>query len=133
MVKALIDGEEVEFDGENKLNYDDGWEIELETGEEYLLFKDSELAGDAARIYWEDMAQDNPEEFTYIVGKENLVAWCLGQSAGPGSMTVKSLEEWFDLVASVPEEHWAGYDSIEREFKCDHPDFEEYTVAYRTN
>lgn len=133
MIKALINDEEVEFDGEKKLNYGEGWGIELENGEEYFLFKDSELAGDAARIYWEDMAQDDPEEFTCIVGKESLIAWCLGQSAGPGMVGVNSLEDWFNLVASVPEEHWASYDSLEREFKCDHPDFEKYTVAYRTN
>jgi hypothetical protein len=28
---------------------------------------------------------------------------------------VSSLDEWFDLVASVPQEHWASYDGEEVE------------------
>lgn len=132
MIKALINSGKVEFDDRDFYN-GEGRYIELENGEEYILFKDSEFAGDAARMYWEDMAQDDPEEFVCVVGKENLIAWCLGQYAGPGQTTVNSLEEWFALIASVPEEYWASYDGEERKFKCDHPDFVEYTVAYRTN
>lgn len=132
MIKALIDREKVEFNDRDFYD-EEGRYIELENGEGYILFKDSESAGDVARMYWKDMVQDDPEEFKSMVGAEILLAWCLGQRAGPGSTAVSSLEEWFDLVASIPEEHFATYDNTEREFKCDHPDFVEYTVAYRTN
>jgi hypothetical protein len=50
-----------------------------------------------------------------MVGESTLVAWALGQSAGPGSTHVNSLEEWLDLWLDTAEEHFASYDSEERE------------------
>lgn len=104
----------------------------------YIFAEDSESAGEAARKYWEDMAGDDPEEFTYIVGEKTLVQWGLGRYAGPGSTQVKSLEEWLDLWLSTPEEQWAGYDGAERDVEfvsealCDELGFRP-GVAYRDN
>ncbi len=61
------------------------------------------------------MAQDDPANFTCMVGEQNLIAWGLGQSAGPGSTAVNSLNEWLDLWLDTPSEHWAGYDGHEYE------------------
>jgi hypothetical protein len=82
-------------------------------GEEYYVAETHEKAGEAARQYWKEMAENDPKEFIVIVGEENLVAWGLGQLAGPGSTAVQSLEEWLDLYLDAPEEEFASYDGIE--------------------
>ena len=82
---------------------------------EWYVFQDSESAGEAARGYWEEMARTDPDEFTYIVGQRNLVAWALGMWAGPGSKQVTSLKDWLDLWLGTPEEQWASYDGEEVE------------------
>jgi len=87
--------------------------IETETGEEFYLARDFNEAGEAARKYWEDLAQDDPKELTCLVGEKVLVNWGLGMSDGPGSTAVNSLEEWLDLWLDTPEEQWAGYDGRE--------------------
>ncbi len=93
---------------------DFGWSmIELEDGTDWYIFQDSEDAGEEARKYWEDLARDDPKEFTCIVGEENLINWGLGISSGPGSTAVKSLEDWLDLWLDTPEEQWASYDGCE--------------------
>jgi len=84
-------------------------------GQEWYIFDDAESAGLRAREYWEDMVQQDPKEFTCLVGEETLVAWALGQSAGPGYSKVHSLEEWLDLWLDTPEEQWASYDGNEVE------------------
>ena len=124
------------FDPEDVTNL--GWSnglqmITTKDNEEYYIFRDREQAGEAAREYWEDLAQDDPREFACLVGEETLISWGLGNYAGPGSTHVKSLTDWLDLWLDTPEEQFASYDSQEREFKCKHPDWEDYTVAYRHN
>ncbi|MHA2219654.1 MAG: hypothetical protein ACXACY_27415 [Candidatus Hodarchaeales archaeon] len=105
---------------------------------EFYVAENVEEAGKANREYWEDMAHNDPAEFTCIVGEETLIKWALGQSAGPGHIHVHSLDEWLDLVADYPEEQWASYDGTERDVdKCsediiDRLDFTP-TVAYRHN
>lgn len=112
-------------------------EIETDDGKEFILAESSEIAGEKAREYWEEMANDDPEEFTYMVGEKTLVAWGLGQYAGPGSTQVKSLEEWLDLWLDTPEEQWASYDGAERDVERCGKLREELgftpTVAYRHN
>ena len=104
----------------------------LADGEEYYIARDSTHAGEAAKQYWKDLAEDDAREFICIIGAENLLRWALGQWAGPGEIHVRSLEEWFDLTAKYPEELWAGYDGRERE--CSFAlQGEEYTVCYRWN
>lgn len=90
-------------------------EIETEEGESFILAEDSEEAGKKAREYWENLAQDDPKEFTCMVGEETLVQWGLELPAGPGYNKVRSLQDWLDLWLNTPEEQWAGYDSEERE------------------
>ena len=91
--------------------------VETDNGDFYLA-KDSEHAGEQARKYWEDMAQNDPKEFTCIVGEETLVSWALGQWAGPGSDGATSLDGWLDLCADYPEEHFASCDGAEQEVQA---------------
>ena len=130
-----IDGEK--FEVEDVQNYGGLPLLEVE-GMEFYVAESAEAAGQEARDYWEAMAQDDPKEFTCIVGESCLVAWALGQYAGPGSTVVKSLEEWLDLWLDTPEEHFASYDSA----ACDIDEVSEDivdelgftpTVAYRHN
>ncbi|HHL35198.1 MAG TPA: hypothetical protein ENJ30_12615 [Desulfobulbaceae bacterium] len=79
-------------------------------GYEYVVFRTREEAGEAAEEYWRNMAKNDKGEFKCLVGEENLLAWALGESAGPGSKKVNSLEEWFNLWENHPEEQWASYD-----------------------
>jgi hypothetical protein len=84
-------------------------------GNEYIIFESVEEAGQAARAYWESMAEDDPQEFTAMVGEFTLVSWASGQYAGPGSAQVTSLNDWLDLWLDTPEEHFARYDGEEIE------------------
>lgn len=92
-MKIRIDGELLEVD--KVLNF--GYLPMVVCGrEEYYLAESSEAAGKKAREYWEDMAENDPKEFTYLVGEETLIQWGLGKYAGPGSTQVRSLQEWLD-------------------------------------
>lgn len=111
--------------------------VDTVEGPQFYLAEDSEAAGKAAREYWEDMADNDPKEFTCIVGEEALIQWGLGRSASPGSVGVSSLTEWLDLWLDHPEEHWASDDSTERTVErcgklADDLGFMP-TVAYRAN
>jgi hypothetical protein len=108
----MIDGEVREV--EEIHNY--GYLTLLQIGkEEYYIAENREAAGEACREYWEDMAENDPKEFACLVGEETLIKWALNQYAGPGSVQVRNLDEWLDLVADYPEEQWAGYDGVEIE------------------
>ena len=111
--------------------------ITTEGQEEFYLAADSETAGEVARRRWEEMAQDDPKEFTCMVGEETLIAWGLEQWAGPGSTHVCSLQDWLDLWLDTPEEEFASYDSRERTVDRCGKLTEELgftpTVAYRHN
>jgi len=128
---AYIDGNRVVFD-ENDINEYGYTYIEAD-GAEYMVFADTEDAGEQAREYWADMAENDPIEFACIVGEETLIQWGMGHFAGPGTTKVESLGEWLDLWLDTPEEHWASYDGDECSFECKHPDLDHFTVAYRTN
>ena len=106
-----IDDELIEID---KV-HDYGYLPMLSLGQnlDYYIAKSQEDAGIKARKYWKEMADDDPGEFTYIVGESTLIAWALGKSAGPGYTKVTSLEEWLDLFLGCPEEVWGSYDSAE--------------------
>ena len=113
------DSPAIRYDGET-FNIDDshdmgeGLHVKW-NGADYHLFLDSDVAGQAARDYWEDMAQNDKREFTCIVGEAALIAWALGESYAVGSTPTSSLEEWLDLWLATPEEHFASYDGEERE------------------
>lgn len=87
--------------------------IRIGTRREYHVARSHDEAGKAARRYWEDMIENDPQEFTCIAGKGTLVAWALGQWASPGSVSCRSLEEWLSLTVGCPEEVWGGYDGNE--------------------
>lgn len=80
---------------------------------EWYVAESREVAGEAAREYWADMAANDPTEFACIVGEETLIQWGMGHYAGPGSTSVKSLGDWLDLWLDTPEEQWASYDGAE--------------------
>ena len=134
-MKIKIDGEEYEID---KV-HDYGTLPMVEIGDmEFYLAEDSTEAGLKAREFWADMADNDEKEFVCMVGEKNLIAWALGNSAGPGSTAVNSLDEWLDLWLDTPEEHFASYDGSE----CDVDEADEElideigftpTVAYRHN
>ena len=112
-------------------------QIDTEEGQEFFLAEDSEAAGKAARQRWEEMAENDPREFTCMVGEETLIQWGMGHYAGPGSTQVKSLQEWLDLWLDTPEEEFASYDHTERDVErvgrlSDELGFVP-TVAYRCN
>jgi len=113
------DSPAIQYDGEtfnidDSFSMDDGLHVTW-NGAEYYLFADSEIAGIAAREYWEDMARNDQTEFTCIVGEAALIVWGLGEFYAVGSTSVGSLEDWLDLWLDTPEEYWASYDSKERE------------------
>jgi hypothetical protein len=87
--------------------------LELDDKTEWYVFEDSDTAGKAAREYWEDMAANDPREFTCMVGEETLISWGMGRYAGPGSTQVTNLNDWLDLWLTTPEEHFATYDGSE--------------------
>jgi len=86
-----------------------GGSVELPTGKyatELHLFKDEEQAGEYARDYWKDFIEDDRASAIEILGAETLMAWALGDPAGPGTSKVNSLEEWLDLYLDAPDEHF---------------------------
>lgn len=104
---------------------------------EFYVAESSEHAGEKAKEHYEDMIQQDPEEFKCIVGVDALVAWALGQNYAPGNVGVSSLQEWLDLVAEHPEEEWGRWDGTELEVEDVAEDVAERlgftpTVAYRT-
>lgn len=82
---------------------------------EYMVAPDRKTAGEAAKNYWRTMAEDDPSEFTAIVGEDTLTSWSLGKTAGPGSVKVSSFNEWLEVVAENPHETFASYDGKEHQ------------------
>ena len=86
-----------------------GGVAELPTGSygtELHLFKNEEQAGEYARDDWRDFIDGDPDTAVEILGAKTLIAWALGQFAGPGTSQVRSLEEWLDLYLDAPDEHF---------------------------
>jgi hypothetical protein len=135
-----VDGEIIEI-GRVTQHGHGGVEVtEMGCSRTWMLFPDSDTAGTAARDYYAELAQSDPEYFRTLVGSDTLSRWALGQSAGPGSAQVCSLSDWLDLYLSRPEEHFANYDGTECEIESDSVTAEGIEeigftpgVAYRTN
>jgi len=123
---VTINGESYEVSGASSLGFGSGVVLDTDGGE-WVIFQDAEEAGKAAAGYWRDLADNDPKEFTALVGEDTLVSWALGQSAGPGSVAVNSLEEWLELVADHPEEEWGSWDGQECECTVDE---ETYNLIY---
>jgi hypothetical protein len=140
LMSITIDGEEYEVvEVTNSRHASDLPLLELDDGTEWYLAFSHEAAGQAARKYWKEMAENDPTEFTCMVGEQTLVSWALGQYGGPGSTQVTSLEGWLDLWLDTPEEHFARYDgnmwepdrlspALLEELEWGRPD---YPVAFR--
>lgn len=108
-MKIVIDGNEYEVNDVNDWDY-----IQIETDDgDFAIFKSNEDAGEKAREYWQDMVENDKDEFVAIVGTDALVSWALGQNYAVGSVGVSSLDEWLDLWLDAPEEHFASYDGNE--------------------
>jgi len=123
-----IDNPDVSVDDESQAKITDG-------NQEWILFMDSEDAGEAAREYYEHLADYECDTLACLVGVETLIQWSLGQMAGPGTTKVSSLSKWIGLFEESPEEHFA---CDNKECKVDElgTDLEEElgfkpTVAYR--
>lgn len=114
-----------------------GEALYADTGDqEFILFKNKETAGEAARQRWVDMYEHDKKEFVCMVGEESLLAWAMGELAGPGTTKVKSLQDWFDLWLNTPEEEFASYDGKEVQLSVSPAfaaEYGEMTVGYRTN
>lgn len=110
--------------------------IEVVGGSEWYVFENEEDAGDLVREYWQDMADNDPEELRCILGDEALVQMALGQD---------SLKEWIEQQAQSPEYHFGSYDFYTYEAELNDaflaaleeevvgPDFMGSLVAYRCN
>lgn len=139
MEKLIIDGGVVTVNNITENN--DGFYLECDNGCEYIAFDCQETAGEAARQYWVEMAEHDKEEFKCMVGTDNLIAWGLGEYAGPGTTKVQSLDEWLELWLDTPAEQWASYDGEEIEGAKFNKHFEnatgftdrDYIVLYRCN
>ena len=101
---------------------------------EFYAFEDSEEAGKAVAEHYRDMANDDPQEFTAIIGEQRLIGWAMNKS---DSFGISSFDEFLERVAEVPEDHWASYDGQEREIQRVGKLYDELgfvpTVAYRHN
>lgn len=129
--------DQAEITGNRDIGFGDGVEIETDEGD-FIVFEDSDAAGEAAREYWVELLENDPEEFRTIVGDENLINWALGRYAGPGAQKTESLEAWLDLWLNNPEEQWASYDGEEQDVESLTSEAETDIgfipkVAYRTN
>lgn len=143
----VIDGENYHVDAINVWEGEDLIQIAVSCDHdedmEFILAPDAETAGKTSRQRWADMVENDPAEFRAMVGDENILRWAMGQSAGPGSVHVTSLEAWLDLHINTPEEEWACYDGAERDVEGMSSDLAEtlidetgtkgYEVAYRCN
>jgi hypothetical protein len=132
----IIDGEKVTVEDVHEYGYLPV--VDTDDGAEYYLAESSAAAGEIARDYWREMAENDPSEFRCMVGDDTLIAWALGQYAGPGTRQVSSLDEWLDLWLDTPEEQWSSYDGEETEIEAASPALIEAlgftpTVAYRHN
>jgi hypothetical protein len=79
----------------------------------HYIFPSAEVAGEIARDSWEEMAENEPEQFCQMVGEENILLWAMGKSASPGNKCCASLDEWFEVWEDNPQEHWGSYDMTE--------------------
>ena len=87
-----------DFYGENIVEIEDGpsW------ASNFYFFKDDDSAGDYCVDWQRTIIEDDPDQAVEMIGAENLIQWALGNLAGPGSIKVRSLEEWFQLFRDHP-------------------------------
>lgn len=108
-----IDGEKIDVSSSNTRGYLPM--VDLDDRTEWYVAQTSEEAGQAAMKYWEEMAEQSPDELASLIGEKTLIQWGMGKHAGPGSSQVRSLKEWIALWENTPEEQWASYDGEEHD------------------
>ena len=84
--------------------------LECDNGCEYAIFRSRDEAGKAARDYWQDMRDNDKEEFKCLIGPERLLQWACDES---DSFGISSFDEFLDIIETVPEEQFAIYDGYE--------------------
>jgi len=83
---------------QGEIGVDEFCPVLLADEREWLLFESEIVAGLRARGFMAQLARHEPEEFTYLVGGEEvLAAWAEGIPAGPGTTKVTSLDKYLDL------------------------------------
>ena len=74
---------------------------------ELSVFKEEEDAGQIARVTTgKNSLEMTRSTLVEVLGADTLIAWALGEEAGPGTSKVKSLNEWLDLYLESPDEHY---------------------------
>ncbi len=124
-----FDGETFNIDESHAYSNNAGLQVNW-NGASYHLFADSDIAGEAAREYWEDMAHNDKSEITIMVGEAALISWALSEPYAVGSVSVNSLTEWLDLWLATPEEHWASYDGETCECLINEAMAEEFSFSW---
>lgn len=107
---VIIYDDEFFFSCDIDTNYNDC--LVTRGNREWVVFESRERAGELAADYWREMAENDPKEFACIIGNERLVDWALGCS---DSFGIRSLGDFLEVTATVPEEHHASYDGTELE------------------
>ena len=97
-------------------------ELHCSDGFVYKVFPSREAAGEAAREEMEEQILSDPKEAVHLLGSNVLIAWALGEYAGPGYEKVRSLKEWLHLYLTHPEEHFASWDGSEVDIVILHED-----------
>jgi len=75
----------------------------FEDGEEYFIAQDPDMAGKAASRYWEDLAENHPDEFVAHLESNTVVRWVLEVWHNDAS----SFKEWLDDVYQNPAKTFA--------------------------
>lgn len=96
-------------------------------GVDFYIAESSESAGEAAKKYWEDMINNDKEEFITLMGHSRMVEWAFNGG----------LQGWLDAQIEIPEQ-WAISDGTEQDVGwCDEELIEELgftpKTAYRWN
>ena len=98
-------------------------EVILEDGKGYIIFENKEEAGEVAKKYFEDMAENNPYQLVDYVGVEQLIEWARGRG--------ETLTDWLEAWLDVPEELY-GSDEIIAQYKSVDSEEVQDVVLYTT-
>lgn len=104
---AVIDGDKYE---DLKVKEDGPLPMIMAGNKEWYVAQDEAAAGDAAKEYWRDIMENDPEWFRGMMGDDVLVSWSMGQPAGPGSLQARNASEWLEMWKDNPAEQWASVD-----------------------
>ena len=97
----------VEIDGTEDIG-NAGIKILLSNGEDWIVFRNHDEAGEAARAEWVRMINDGPEAFIINIGPDVIMKWLQGEEAttAPGR-TADNLQDWLETVRATPAQEFA--------------------------